>query len=61
MTEHGTLNKINVVATLVSKVLPIDYPKTYFVKEESYSLSQHNMGIILVSPDGNLRNQTDGK
>ena len=61
MTEHGTHNEINVAATLVSKVLPIGYPKTYFVEEGSYSLSQHNMGIILVSPNCNLRNQTDGK
>ena len=41
MTEHGTLNEINVVAILDSKVLPIGYPKTYFVEEGNYSLAQH--------------------
>ena len=61
MMEHSTLNEINAVATLASKVLPIYYPDMYFVEEGCYSLSQHDTGLILVSPDGSLRNQTDGK
>lgn len=54
MMEQGTLNKINAVATIASKVLPIYYPNMDFVEEGCLSLSQFNMGHILVSPDGSL-------
>ena len=53
--QHGQVNEINAVATLVSKVLPIYFPELEFYEEGCYALKMKNDGLIIVSPDGSLR------
>lgn len=36
--QHGTINEINAVATLVSKVLPVYFPEHVFVEEGCYMI-----------------------
>ena len=57
--EHGTVNEINAIATLCSKILPVMYlSSSYF--EEGCAVVFHNGKImLLVSPDGSLRALSD--
>ena len=56
--DYGTKNKINGIATLVGKVLPVIEPKLTYNEEGCvrFSLTNSNKYIV-VSPDGSLSNQ----
>ena len=57
--EYGTKNEINAVATLVGRILPFLYPDLAYVEEGCYVeyVDQLNSKpLIVVSPDGSIRN-----
>jgi hypothetical protein len=54
--EHGTKSEIHATATLVGKVLPFYYPQLKFVEEGAHILWNNDNELILISPDGSLRN-----
>ena len=45
--EHGTVNEINAVSTIVGKVLPMFYPGHHFVEEGSYEQNENNCKMII--------------
>ena len=54
--DHGTANEINVVATVVTKVLPVLYPDLVFYEEGCVEITYvDNSKFMIVSPDGSLR------
>ena len=57
--QHGQINEINAVATLVSKVLPVYFPDMNFYEEGCYALELINGGYTIVSPDGSLRQSSN--
>jgi hypothetical protein len=56
--EHGVKNEINVVTTIVAKVLPVFFPELVFYEEGCYKLV-HDTIPIIVSPHGSCRNAND--
>ena len=56
--QHGQINEINAVATIVSKVLPVFFPDMIFYEEGCYALEMKTGGYTIVSPDGSLRQST---
>ncbi|VDI16343.1 Hypothetical predicted protein [Mytilus galloprovincialis] len=57
--QHGTVNEINCVATLVSKVLPVFYPTQSYFEEGCKVDYLDNNFMLLVSPDGSLRSSCE--
>ncbi|CAG2201473.1 unnamed protein product [Mytilus edulis] len=57
--QHGTVNEINCVATLVSKVLPVFYPTQSYFEEGCKVDYLDNTFMLLVSPDGSLRSSCE--
>jgi len=53
--QYGTENEINVVATLVGKILPIYFPNLSYVEEGCYIIKEQESNFMVVSPDGSLR------
>ena len=54
--EHGTVNEINAIATLVGKVLPVFWPNLQYVEEGCFQIFTEESGVsIVVSPDGSCR------
>ncbi|MEW8542406.1 MAG: YqaJ viral recombinase family protein, partial [Candidatus Thiodiazotropha sp.] len=54
--EHGSLNEINGVATIVGKVLPMFYPSLHFFEEGCYENAENGCKMI-ISPDGSIRDR----
>ncbi|CAG2226539.1 unnamed protein product [Mytilus edulis] len=57
--QHCTVNEINCVATLVSKVLPVFYPTQSYFEEGCKVDYLDNTFMLLVSPDGSLRSSCE--
>ncbi|KAH3697092.1 hypothetical protein DPMN_084577 [Dreissena polymorpha] len=58
--EHGVVNEINGVATLVGKVLPVVEPDLTFCEEGCVAIqTADNDCFMIVSPDGSLREDSD--
>ena len=56
--KHGTENEANAVATLVTKIMPVMYPKLTFFEEGAYKMTDGNSPdkpYLIISPDGSLR------
>lgn len=54
--EHGSVNEINAVATVVSKILPVYYPDHCFYEEGAYSVkNDKGETVMIVSPDGCIK------
>ena len=55
--EHGTINEINAIATLVAgKVLPVFWPNLHYVEEGCFKIVTETFGVpIVISPDGSCR------
>ena len=70
MTERNTTkrgyaiwNEINIVATMVGKIMPVLIPDlTFFCEEGVYKVYYKKDGtlFLVVSPDGSLRRSADG-
>jgi hypothetical protein len=60
LMKNGADNEVNAVSTLVSKVLPVYFPRLYFYEEGCYSLPVNNMDLFIVSPNGSLRKRDSG-
>lgn len=58
MLEHGTKNEINAIATLLSEFLPAFFPELSFYEGGCYIERKCDKEMLLVSPDGSLRNKT---
>ena len=54
--EHGTVNEINAVSTIVGKILPMFYPGHHFVDKGCYEINENGCKMI-ISPDGSIQNQ----
>ena len=52
--EHGSLNEINGVATIVGKIMPIYYPSLHFFEEGCYEKADNGYKMI-ISPDVSIR------
>lgn len=50
--QYGTENKINVIATLVSKILPVYFPDINYVEDGCYLIHENESEFMVVSPDG---------
>jgi hypothetical protein len=54
--EHGNINEINAVATLVSRVMPVYFPNCHFVEEGCYLIPGKEVEVLgVISPDGSIR------
>ena len=54
--EHGTVNEINAIATLVGKVLPVYWPNLQYVEEGCFQIFTEESGVsVVISPDGSCR------
>jgi hypothetical protein len=56
MFEHGTSNEINAVSTFVAKFLPAFHPELSFYEEGCYIKKNNGESMLIVSPDGSIRN-----
>ena len=61
--DYGTQNEANAVATLVTKIMPVLYPKLTFFEEGAYKVSDESQDkpYLIVSPDGSLRDMSENK
>ena len=57
--RYGTENEINVVATLVSKILPVYFPSLKYIEEGCYILQYNENDFMVVSPDGSIRRSVE--
>ena len=54
--EHGVINEINAVATVVGKIIPVVEPTLKFCEEGCVPIEQSDGSVFMVvSPDGSLR------
>lgn len=56
MFDHGTLNEINATSTFVSKFLPAFHPELSLYEEGCYIKKANGEPVLLISPDGSIRN-----
>ena len=58
--DYGSKNEINAIATLVSKVMPVLYPRLTLNEEGTYKISDEtSQPILCVSPDGSLHDTNE--
>ncbi|XP_052233224.1 uncharacterized protein LOC127846086 [Dreissena polymorpha] len=54
--QHGTINEINAVATIVTRIMPIVTPELVFCEEGCVQVfDEDSQPFLVVSPDGSLR------
>ena len=60
--NYGCKNEINAVGTLIGKIMSVIYPTLTFTEESTYLLKDTDSSnpLLAVSPDGSLRQTSDG-